>query len=139
MKEPWHISDPLPVNIELESFNMFTNELARHCAEGVCMNPQYSRPFTPSRASQKYCCEKCRLFGDNELRKVGLMAAPALLAHRLGKNIKKPKAGKSLTPEQEELRRLASWGQNYLAQLESAWLQERRDRAEVSVHMEREE
>ena len=55
---------------------------------------------------------------DQEFRKIGMQAAPALLAHRLGKYENKA----------QSLRALSNAGRRYLGQLQSEWLKDRNRR-----------
>lgn len=86
---------------------------------GICFNPACARAFSPARAWQVYCCESCRRFGEQEMRKVGHMAAPALLAWRLGKY-----------ETQDAARRdLSRAARRWVGHLQSAWLRDRHRRA----------
>ena len=114
-------ANALPVRIDLEPFADFAHlELLEnpYVPVGQCLNPGCSCVFTPSRSWQRYCSNACRRFGDQEFRKIGMQAAPALLAHRLGKYENKA----------QSLRALSNAGRRYLGQLQSEWLKDRNRR-----------
>ncbi|SMP32054.1 hypothetical protein [Shimia sagamensis] len=111
------------VHFDPEPFHVAASrELAAYplVAPGVCFNPMCSRDFAPKRPWQLYCCEVCRKVGEVEMRKVGHKAAPALLAWRMGKYERDDTA----------LRDLSKAGRNYVSNLQSAWWNDRRARAE---------
>jgi hypothetical protein len=94
--------------------------------EGQCLNPGCSRTFVRTRDWQVYCCNVCRQFGDREMRRIGLKAAPALLAWRMGKYEK----------SDEDLRALSRAGRNYIARLQSDWFADRKAREERAARHE---
>ena len=112
-------------HISLEPFRDFASaELSAYplVPAGVCLNPMCSKPFEPSRDWQVYCCDACRDAGKAEFRKVGFQAAPALLAHRLGKYQR----------HNAPLLALSNAGRRYLGQLQSVWLADRQRRMDLS-------
>lgn len=117
-------------SLALEPFEVFAHvELARvGLAEaGRCAHPDCQRAFDPARAWQRYCCADCRRADTAEFRAIGHRAAPALLAHRLGKY-----TARGASPEADALRALSAAGRRYLGILQSEWLRDRLARAEVA-------
>lgn len=106
------------LDLRIESFAVFAaDEIAavREATFGVCALPQCSCEFNPMKPNQIFCSDQCRQIDDSERRKVGMVAAPALLAMRQGKYAKKD------TPEHQLFRK--AW--SYLGQLNTAWKQDR--------------
>lgn len=106
------------VRFQYEAFTEVAhNELAAYplVEPGVCMNPMCSRHFAPTRSWQRYCSKQCRDMDHEEMRMIGQKAAPALLAHRLGKYETKNAA----------LRALSKAGRNYTSGLVSEWYRDR--------------
>ncbi len=109
---------------DVEPFRVFAHgELvaAAPWVPGVCFNPTCSRDFDPAVPWQVYCCRACERAGLAELRRVGHKAALPLLCHRLGKY--------SANPGERDL---AAAARRYIGQLQTAWLQDRRSRAEAA-------
>ena len=90
---------------------------------GVCANPFCSKHFAPTRPWQAYCSAACRKQDEQEMRWVGQKAAPALLAHRMGK----------YETDNEALRALGRAGRNYVSRLQSEWFASRRMRAQEAA------
>ena len=106
------------LTLDIEAFSDFAwSEIAdvREATFGVCALPQCSCQFNPMKPNQIFCSDQCRQIDDAERRKVGMVAAPALLAMRQGKYAKKD------TPEHRLFRK--AW--SYLGQLNTAWKQDR--------------
>ncbi|MBN8291043.1 hypothetical protein JI664_03605 [Rhodobacter sp. NTK016B] len=97
---------------------------------GRCANPDCARPFNAAREWQLYCSRACREADERERRRVGQKAAPALLAHRLGKYIDKRSAEQDA--EARARRDLSAAARRYIGQLQSAWLHDRKARAMAS-------
>jgi len=115
----------LSVHFDVEPFYMAAAQaLAAHplVPEGQCLNPGCSRTFVRSRDWQLYCSPDCRKSGDIEMRRVGLKAAPALLAWRMGK----------YSTTDPALRELGRTGRNYISELQRAWLADRQARARMA-------
>ncbi len=83
---------------------------------GVCFNPLCSRDFSLARNWQRYCSTECRLIGEREMRRVGVLAAPAVMAFEMGR---RAQADDPLS----DLRRVA---RNYRDNLGAAWLRDRK-------------
>lgn len=112
-----------PVHLEIEPFAVAcAAQLARSplARAGVCFNPACSRRFTPMRPWQAYCCDSCRRAGEQEMRKVGHMAAPALLAWRMGK----------YEEHDADLRDLSRAAWRWVGGLQSAWVADRARRSQ---------
>ena len=106
----------------MEPFEVYAaNQLkARPLGEpGVCMNPGCSQVFAPSRDWQSFCSAACRRIGEIEFRKIGVKAAPGLLAWTMGKHETREMA----------LRELAKAGRRHVSAIGASWLRDRRLRA----------
>lgn len=88
--------------------------------EGICFLPECSKPFTPSRSWQMYCCTECERAGMNEMRRWGHRVALPLLTWRMGKYEKQD-------TEVQEATRAA---RRYVTHVQSSWLADRQRRAE---------
>jgi hypothetical protein len=136
-----HTSEPRAANavaprLDVESFSVVAApELAAHplVPPGICQNPTCSRAFAPRRAWQVYCCEACKRADMQEMRWVGLKAAPALLAWRMGKNRQAHDFQGNMVRTGPELRALSRAGQNYVTRLQTAWWNDRLARARALV------
>ena len=109
---------------EFESFAVFSNGLAdsvRLVPPGVCLNPSCSAYFDPARAWQLYCCDACRRVDIAELRRVGLKAAPAMLAWQSGRYSK-----------DADLQALCRAGRNYVSNLQAVWVRDRLNRTKLA-------
>jgi hypothetical protein len=89
---------------------------------GICMNPCCSLPFAPTRDWQRYCSPECRRMDEAEMRRVGQIAAPALLAWRMGRD------QKTETP----LRALSRAGRNFYTRLSTDWFNARQARVQAA-------
>ncbi|MCW1934552.1 hypothetical protein [Pararhodobacter zhoushanensis] len=117
------VADAVAPHFDVEAFAdfAFAELLACPLGEpGRCQNPDCQRPFDLRRDWQRYCSDACRAADKKEFRRVGLKAAPALLAHRLGKYETRDPA----------LRALSAAARRYLGELQTHWLRSRRARAE---------
>ena len=94
----------------------------------VCFNPSCSETFVPQRPWQRYCCEGCRKADEQEFRRVGQKAAPALLAWRMGKHGRYRGAFgmETVTPE---LRAVSNVARGYVTRLQSEWFADRMRRS----------
>ena len=112
---------------EAEPFDVAYKPLAQTplIEAGICFHPDCARPFNPAVPWQIYCSAACRQAAKSEFRRVGILAAPALLAHR---------AGKHAGSDQPELRELSAAGRNYITRLQGDWRldrMQRKARAEI--------
>lgn len=117
-----HPSNAVTPRFDPEPFrDMAHQELAAHplVRPGVCQNPTCSAHFSPRRSWQKYCSDRCKAADVAEMRRIGHLAAPALLAWRMGK----------YETQNEDLRALSRAGRNYVSALQSGWFKDRRTRA----------
>lgn len=87
---------------------------------GVCFLPECGAEFVPSRDWQLYCCRTCAERAKREMRSWGYRMAFPLLLHRMGKYETDNVAVQDLTRA----------ARRYVSQSQSAWLADRRDRAE---------
>ncbi len=118
-------------HIEIEPFDIFAEpQLAAWplSAPGICRNPMCSKPFASTRDWQRYCSTSCRRMDEQEMRRMGQKAAPALLAWQIGKN-RKAWTVNGLARMTPEIRALSNAGRRYVSQLQSEWLQDRLSRA----------
>lgn len=127
MSAPRHINlaNALPVRFSPEPFSAYAwQQLAAHplFVPGVCARPACSRNFEPGRNWAVYCSNACRAADDQELRRIGHKAAPALLAWRMGKY--EPETGDG------DLRALSRAGRRYVSGLASDWFNSRRETAQ---------
>lgn len=107
-----------PLELDIEAFSEFAwkeCEAVRAETRGVCALPQCSAAFNPMTAAQVYCSVACRVAEVAERRKVGLVAAPALLALREGKYEAEGSA--------KHRRFKKAWA--YLGRLGTVWKQDR--------------
>lgn len=89
---------------------------------GICAWPDCSADFTPTRPDHKYCCTACRKKDEQELRRIGQKVAPAMLAHQMGRYPKGDPA----------LHELGNAARRFIGNIQSEWLQNRRERAEAA-------
>lgn len=96
-------------------------ELTAHTPwqRGICFNPGCGCGFEPRRDWQIYCSTGCERVGTAELRKWGHKMALSLLIWRMGKY-------PSDNSAQNDLTRVA---RRYVTHVQSAWLQDRAERA----------
>ena len=116
------------VHFSHESFATYAHrQLANYPLSpvGVCQNPCCSRRFAASRDWQLYCSDACRKLDRAEMRRVGEMAAPALLAWRMGK----------YATTDDDLRALGAAGRRFVGNLQSAWYADRRRRMIAGVRV----
>lgn len=116
------VADAVAPHFDVESFAdfAFAELLACPLGEpGRCQNPDCQRPFDPRRDWQRYCSDACRAADMQEFRRVGLKAAPALLAHRLGK----------YETRDPDVRALSAVARRYLGELQTQWVRSRLTRA----------
>lgn len=128
------------VHFDVEPFAVVAApELAAHplVPPGICQNPTCSQPFAPTRAWQVYCCQACARADEQEMRRIGHKAAPALLAWRMGKNRQAHDFHGNMTETSLELRALSRAGQNYVTRLQTEWWNSRLARARAVVGVER--
>jgi hypothetical protein len=92
--------------------------LAAPWTEGVCFNPACSRPFTPVRSWQIYCCAACKNTGTQEMRSWGHKMALPLLVHRVGKYQR----------GDADVVNVTRAARRYVTQVQSAWLKDREAR-----------
>jgi hypothetical protein len=91
---------------------------------GICFLPECSRPFTPSRSWQIYCCDDCAGKGKAELRTWGHRLALSSLIWRMGK-YEQHDAG---------VRDLTRAARRHVTQVQSAWLSDRQVRRSERGH-----
>lgn len=106
------------VHFDFEPFAQFAApELALQSLHmpGVCFNPLCSCKFNPTRDWQQYCSPACRRAGEQEMRRIGQKAAPALLAWQMGRYSK----GGALAD-------LSRAGRRYYSSLAADWLRDRK-------------
>jgi hypothetical protein len=87
-----------------------------------CAAPDCRRPFTAGRDWSRYCCAACRRRDVEEKRRVGALAAEALLAVREGKHAKRG------TFEADAALAARRW----IDQLSSEWRAARKARAKAA-------
>lgn len=113
----------VPRHLDVEDFRTAAaQELAEATpwVPGICFLPECGAAFNPTRDWQIYCCADCERRGTAELRKWGHRLALAALAWRMGKN----------HPKDPAVKRLAAAGRRHVNTVQSAWLADRKARAE---------
>lgn len=121
------LRNALPPRFEIEPFSSVAfAELAAHPLSPacICRNPGCSRPFNPTRSWSVYCCAGCREADTAEMRRIGLIMAPAMLAWRMGKNEK----------IDGDLRALSSAGRSFVGRGLTDWLHDRQRRVAEATH-----
>ena len=116
-------ANAVPRHFEPEDFRTFAHrELAitTPWLSGVCFRPECGQRFTQARRWQIYCCTACERAGTAELRKWGHRLALSALIWRIGKY------------EQDDtgIRDLTRAARRHVTHVQSAWLADRRARAE---------
>ncbi|WP_300009725.1 hypothetical protein [uncultured Roseobacter sp.] len=94
-------------------------DAAPYWRRGICFNPGCCAPFEPRRDWQMYCSKACERAGVSEMRRWGHRLALPSLIHRIGKYEAKDDA----------IRERTRAARRHIAQLQSAWLEERQTRA----------
>ncbi|HCO91086.1 MAG TPA: hypothetical protein DIT40_08950 [Alphaproteobacteria bacterium] len=110
-------------HLSVENFNTFAGpqlEIATPWETGVCFLPECGRDFEPARPWQIYCCRACEQRGVAEFRKWGHRLAMSSLVHRMGKYER----------EDQGLRALSRAARRHVGAVQSAWVEDRRERAE---------
>lgn len=118
-------ANALPVHFSPESFSAYAwQQLATYplFVPGLCARPSCSRQFAPGRNWAVYCSPSCRAADDQEFRRIGLKAAPGLLAWRMGKYER--------ATGNQDLRALSCAGRSYVSGLASGWFKSRRETAQ---------
>jgi hypothetical protein len=119
------VANALAVHFCPEPFNAYAwPQLAAHplFVPGICARPSCSREFVPGRDWAVYCSPSCRAADTQEFRRIGLKAAPALLAWRMGKYER--------ATGNRDLRALSCAGRSYVSGLASGWFKSRRETAQ---------
>lgn len=119
------LANAVPRHYQPEKFQVYAaSELqaAPLWRAGICFLPECSREFEPSRTWQMYCCPACERAGTTEMRKWGHRMALPLLAWRAGK-YEQNDAG---------IRDLTRAARRYVTHAQSAWLEDRKRRSELT-------
>jgi len=106
-----------------ESFQTYAYRELAACPPwqaGVCFRPECGRAFDLRREWQIYCCTACERAGMAELRKWGHRLALSALIWRMGKH----------EQTDDAIRARTRAARRHLTHVQSAWLADRRARAE---------
>ncbi|MDJ0629815.1 MAG: hypothetical protein QNJ44_16270 [Rhodobacter sp.] len=108
--------------LDIEPFHIACDGVLPMHRPGICFHPDCSRPFNPTRDWQKYCSAACRQKDDAELRRVGMMAAPAMLTYRMTRNRRSDPVAVDT----------ANAARRYTDQLISDWVKNRAERVQAA-------